>query len=116
MKDAVEAEKQGLETIDRHHEEGAKFYTWLKKGDMVLLNVEEDIDVDSLSNKEIGDHLYYLRKTGQSQYGIMLVFALHRAANVDANKDNNPIILRCSPNTFRGIKVEISKTGEVTRV
>jgi hypothetical protein len=71
--DAVEAEKQGLETIDRHHEEGAKFYTWLKKGDMVLLNVEEDIDVDSLSNKEIGDHLYYLRKTGQSQYGIMLV-------------------------------------------
>jgi hypothetical protein len=68
------------------------------------------------TNKEIGDHLYYLRKTGQSQYGIMLVFALHRAANVDANKDNNPIILRCSPNTFRGIKVEISKTGEVTRV
>ena len=112
---AVETKKEKLPVINQNIPEG-RFIMALSKKDMVLLDIDEtDIDWNRPNYSILSNHLYTVRKlsiTGQTK---VIVFTLHKRANVDADRDKAPLVLRKTPNSLIGIKVKISATGQISK-
>jgi CRISPR-associated endonuclease Csn1 len=119
--DAVESKKQSLPVVNSNV--SGQFIMSLQKGDMVLLDVDE-----SLSNEEINQipdlhkKLYYLRKMSQKEkgngqgYQIELVFVHHSISDINPDKERKRTEVQGrSPNTLKGVKVEVSSLGKLKR-
>ncbi|HMP94638.1 MAG TPA: hypothetical protein PKD90_17290, partial [Phnomibacter sp.] len=86
--------------------------------DMVLLDVPEDLPPGEWpTGKELQSKLYYLKKFSAGETAIEIIFMKALASGLNADKDRSRIEVQSrTPNTFKGIKVQVSLTGKLQQV
>ena len=110
---AVETKKEKLPVINTNIPDG-KFIMALSKKDMILLDIDEnEIDWNKPNYSILSNHLYTVRKLSVTGNTKVIVFTLHKEANVNADRDKAPFVQRKTPNSLNGIKVKISPTGKI---
>ena len=126
--DAVKAEKENKPLFPRVFN-GKRLLTYLSKKDMVLVYKEHPDEIAHLVDKKNEDYshdekellfkrLFYVMQTDKN--GI-IILGRHFLSGIKATQDksvadvnsNEGNVIRCKPNTFKGIKVQVDRLGNI---
>lgn len=109
--DAVKNAKQKLPLYPQI-KNGKELLFPLMQKDLVVIYENHPDEIDWHDKKDLFKRLY--RVILFDVNGI-IVLGRHNLAKIDSRKDIKPDIIRCRPNTFKGIKVKISVTGKIIK-
>jgi CRISPR/Cas system Type II protein with McrA/HNH and RuvC-like nuclease domain len=126
--EAVKAQKENKPLFPNEYK-GKKLLTYLSKKDMILIFKEHPDEIRHLIGKGVGEYsedekellfkrLFYVM---QSDKNGIIILGRHSLSGIKATKDKSVedidskdgSVIRCNPNTFKGVKVQIDRLGNI---
>lgn len=116
---AVERMKQGIDVVQLPTD-GFEIVETFQENDMFLLYLENDRDIDSLTKKDVYNHLFKVQKIAGADYFMEICFRRHIDSKVSTQADYVYIKGfgdgKTGWNSFNPIKVKITPTGKIEKL